>query len=182
MPSLLISLGSNRGSRIFNCLWAIHRFAELCMGEVKGISSFYLTEPVGVPPQPWFVNCAAELQVVLSPRELLRLSQQVEAELGRETKGDLRPRPIDIDLLFYGQRVVDTSFLKIPHPGIPERGFVLQPLAEIAPDQVHPIHQQDVKEMLQNLRQRGRLIPLPTSWIFKELPRLPSLPPPGILP
>ncbi len=181
MASLLISLGSNRGSRVFNCLWAVHRFSALCNGKVKQISTFYLTEPVGIPPQPWFVNCAAEIDVVLSPRELLRLSQQVEAELGRRTKGDLMPRPIDIDLLFYGQRVIETAHLRIPHPRLHQRGFVLRPLSQIAPDQIHPVSQQSVKKMWENLKEHERLIPLSAHWLTEES-RLPEQPPTSMLP
>ncbi len=171
MPRLFVSLGSNRGSRIFNCLFALRRFAQLCMGEVVKTSPFYLTEPVNVPPQPWFVNCVAELEVTLSPRELLRLSQQVEAELGRTTKGDLSPRPIDIDLLFYDQRVVNTTFLEIPHPRLHQRPFVLRPLADIAPNYRHPTISKPLKDLLKEAEdtESGLLIPLsvPVSEVVK---------------
>jgi 2-amino-4-hydroxy-6-hydroxymethyldihydropteridine diphosphokinase len=120
------------------------------------VSSFYLTEPVDMPPQPWFINCAAQIDVVLSPRELLRLSQQVEAELGRKTKGDLRPRPIDIDLLFHDQRVMDRRDLQLPHPRIAEREFVLRPLNEIASHHTHPITGKSVREMLTALEKREK--------------------------
>ena len=155
MSQLFISLGSNRGSRIFNCVMAINRFARLCMGKVVKISPFYLTEPVDMPPQPWFVNCAAELLVELSPREILRLSQQVEAELGRTSKGDLSPRTVDMDILFYGQRVVSTPFLHIPHPRLHQRAFVLKPLCDIAPDYPHPLTARTVEEMRGMLGEQG---------------------------
>ncbi len=155
MSRLLLSLGSNKGSRVFNCIVAVHRLAHLCMGEVVKISPFYLTEPVGVPPQPWFINCTAELSIGLSPRELLRACQQVEAELGRTTKGDSSPRTIDIDILFYDQRVVDTSFLQIPHPRLHKRRFVLLPLYQIAPDYPHPTLGKRVSDLLKDREEDG---------------------------
>jgi 2-amino-4-hydroxy-6-hydroxymethyldihydropteridine diphosphokinase len=150
-----IALGSNLesrfGDRRANLLEAVERVRAL--GEVRAVSSFYDTEPVGYLSQPRFLNGALLLATELEPLTLMRGLLMVEQAMGRErvgvaTKG---PRVIDLDLLLYGQVVMATEELELPHPAMQERGFVLEPLSEIGPEMVHPVIGITVKEMLERL-------------------------------
>ena len=131
-----LSLGSNLGDRAKNLRECIRRLGE--MGEVRRVSSFYETEPMEVREQPWFLNCVVELETLLSPQELLAGIRNIEAQLGRERLVEKGPRTIDIDILLLDDVVIDTPDIKIPHPAMQERRFVLAPLAEIAPEILHP--------------------------------------------
>jgi 2-amino-4-hydroxy-6-hydroxymethyldihydropteridine diphosphokinase len=142
-----LSLGSNEGDRIANLRAAIQALATI--GQVTAVSSFYETEPVEYTQQPWFVNCALALNTDKTPQQLLSAILQLERELGRrrspkQLKG---PRLIDIDILLFGAAIIDTADLQIPHPAMHQRRFVLQPLAEIAPGQLHPIVKRTVREL-----------------------------------
>jgi 2-amino-4-hydroxy-6-hydroxymethyldihydropteridine diphosphokinase len=147
-----IALGSNLESRFGDRegnLWeAVERIREL--GEVKAVSSSYDTEPVGYLDQPRFLNAALVLETSLEPTELMRALLEVEQAMGRERVGAVAkgPRVIDLDLLLYGQVVMNTTELTLPHPEMLERRFVLEPLAEIAPGMVHPVLGLTVGEML----------------------------------
>src|SRR5512146_1385966 len=132
-----LSLGSNVGDRERNLRAAISRLKEV--GHVEAVSSMYETEPVEVTDQPWFINCAVKLLTTKSPDELLAGVLGIERSMGRERRRPKGPRNIDIDILLYGDRVVGQPGLTIPHPGLPERMFVLTPLAEIAPEVRHPV-------------------------------------------
>jgi 2-amino-4-hydroxy-6-hydroxymethyldihydropteridine diphosphokinase len=127
-----IGLGSNLGDREENLRRALARLAEL--GPVRS-SSFQETDPVGVTDQPRFLNAAAELETELAPRELLERLLAIERELGRDRKREQRwgPRLVDLDLLLYGDVVIDERGLTVPHPRLAERRFVLQPLNELDP-------------------------------------------------
>jgi 2-amino-4-hydroxy-6-hydroxymethyldihydropteridine diphosphokinase len=148
MPNIVyLSLGSNEGDRIANLRAAIQALATI--GQVTAVSSFYETEPVEYTQQPWFVNCAIALNTDKTPQQLLSAILQLERELGRrrspkQLKG---PRLIDIDILLFGAAIIDTADLQIPHPAMHQRRFVLQPLAEIAPGQLHPIVKRTVREL-----------------------------------
>ena len=150
-----ISLGSN-----LNSLWgdreatlreAVKRVAKL--GTVRAVSSFHDTEPVGMTKQPRFLNAAMLLQTELEPVELMRALLEIERAMGRDrastpAKG---PRTIDLDLLLMDDMVLESNELTLPHPAMAERRFVLEPLAEIAPDMVAPITGRTVVEMLAQL-------------------------------
>src|SRR5512146_42383 len=131
-----LSLGSNVGDREGNLRAAIERLKQL--GHVEAVSSFYETEPVEVTDQPWFINCAVKLVTSRSPQELLAGVLAIERSMGRERTRPKGPRNIDIDILLYGDQLVDEPGLTVPHRGLPERMFVLAPLAEIAPEVRHP--------------------------------------------
>jgi 2-amino-4-hydroxy-6-hydroxymethyldihydropteridine diphosphokinase len=150
VPELFyLSLGSNVGNRDANLRAAIDRLAGT--GSVKTISSFYETEPVDFRDQPWFLNCVVALETEMSPRELLESALAIEAAMGRQRVLDKAPRIIDIDILLAGNRVVNELGLKIPHPAMQERRFVLEPLTEIAPEIVHPVLQKTAQELLTGL-------------------------------
>ena len=147
-----IALGSNLesgfGDRAANLREAVERVRGL--GEVKAVSSMYDTEPVGYRDQPRFLNAALLLETELPPLELMRGLLGVEQAMGRERSDAVAkgPRVIDLDLLLYGQVVMATAELSLPHPEMQERRFVLEPLAEIAPGMVHPVLGLTVGEML----------------------------------
>jgi 2-amino-4-hydroxy-6-hydroxymethyldihydropteridine diphosphokinase len=147
-----IALGSNLssafGGREENLREALRRLRT--QGDVKAVSSFYDTEPVGYTEQPRFLNAAALVETELLPLELLRGLLEIERQMGRDrasapAKG---PRVIDLDLLIYGDVVMKTAELTLPHPALHEREFVLEPLAEIAPAMVHPALHRSVAQLL----------------------------------
>jgi 2-amino-4-hydroxy-6-hydroxymethyldihydropteridine diphosphokinase len=144
-----LGLGSNIGDRVANLMSAIQSLGKL--GTVVSVSPLYETEPVGYADQPWFLNCALALKTYLAPEEVLDATLSIEGEMGRIRTVPKGPRIIDLDILFWGDQVLDTPELTIPHPALHERRFVLAPLEEIAPDFRHPIRRKTVKEMLREL-------------------------------
>jgi GTP cyclohydrolase-4 len=139
-----LSLGSNMGDRQKNLDRALGFLSQRL--RVERVSSVYDTEPVGDVKQPRFLNLVCRAYTSLPPIELLMVAKGIEAKLGRVSKSGA-PRPIDIDLLFYGDQIVETPGLVIPHPRLTERAFVLVPLAEIAPGLVHPVNGKTVREL-----------------------------------
>ena len=117
------------------------------LGTVSKVSSFYKTEPVERTAQPWFVNCAVELKTDKMPRQLIKAILKLEEGMGRKRTQDKGPRNIDIDILLFGNSIVDTKELTIPHPAMHQRRFVLEPLAEIAPQQQHPLLKKTIREL-----------------------------------
>jgi 2-amino-4-hydroxy-6-hydroxymethyldihydropteridine diphosphokinase len=163
-----LSLGSNLGERQSNLRAALDRLRPL--GQVIAVSSVYETEPVQFKAQPWFLNCVVALETELMPKLLLKHTQHIEQQMGRRRysgpspkKG---PRAIDIDILLFGKVVIDTPELVVPHLAMHERRFVLEPLAEIAPEVRHPVFHATirqlrdaaVKERRQALRKLGDLL------------------------
>ena len=140
-----LSLGSNLGDREANLRTAIEKLGEF--GNIAAVSSFYETEPVEVTAQPWFVNCAVKLDTEKMPRQLISAILALEQSMGRQRKQQMGPRTIDIDVLLFGSSVIEIPSLTIPHPHLHERRFVLEPLAEIAPDARHPIFKRSMREL-----------------------------------
>jgi 2-amino-4-hydroxy-6-hydroxymethyldihydropteridine diphosphokinase len=141
-----LSLGSNLGDRAANLRAAIAQLETA--GRLLAVSSLYETQPVDLPDQPWFLNCVAAIATDKTPRELLQLALQVEAGMGRLRMREKGARKIDIDVVLFGERVVDEPELKIPHPAMHQRRFVLEPLVEIAPEARHPELGKTARELL----------------------------------
>jgi 2-amino-4-hydroxy-6-hydroxymethyldihydropteridine diphosphokinase len=140
-----LSLGSNLGDRAANLQSAITQLATL--GKVEAVSSFYETEPVELTAQPWFLNCAVKLDTEKMPRQLIAGILGIERGMGRQRKQKNGPRIIDIDILLFGSSIIELPSLTVPHPKMHERRFVLEPLAEIAPEARHPVLKRTVREL-----------------------------------
>jgi 2-amino-4-hydroxy-6-hydroxymethyldihydropteridine diphosphokinase len=154
--TVYLGLGSNLGDRAANLKAAIQRLGEL--GEVVAVSSFYETEPVEMLAQPWFLNCAVALETERMPRQLLGAVRSIEQQMGRRRTVVKGPRNIDIDILLFGRSVVETAGLVVPHPALHERRFVLEPLAEIAPEARHPVFKKTVRELRDLLPLGGPMV------------------------
>ncbi len=151
-----IGLGSNIGDKEAACRKAVDLLGKI--GSVKKVSSFYCTEPIGYPDQDDFLNAVVELETALSPLALLAACHVIEDELGRSRLLRWGPRTIDLDILLYGNQVVDTAELTIPHALMAMRRFVLVPLSEIAPQAVHPGLGKTVSHLLHELRDEYRVV------------------------
>lgn len=149
MALAYLSLGSNVGDREAQLRGAVNRLAAL--GRVAAVSSFYQTEPVEFTDQPWFLNCAVALETGVTPQQLMGSLLAIEKQMGRERVQKKGPRSIDIDILLFDDLVVDTKEVTIPHPAMHERRFVLEPLAEIALEVVHPLLKKNIRDLLDAL-------------------------------
>jgi 2-amino-4-hydroxy-6-hydroxymethyldihydropteridine diphosphokinase len=147
LKTVYLGLGSNLGDRAAH-LSRARALLEAPDVALRRASSICETEPRDVPGQPWFLNQVVEVQTTLFPRQLLARTQKIEREMGRQRTVDKGPRVIDIDILLYGESTVRTEALQIPHPRMADRRFVLEPLAELAPDLRHPVARKTIREML----------------------------------
>jgi len=139
MKTIFIGLGSNLGDRNAYIKSAINRIKANDFIRVQRVAKIIETDAAGTLPQPKFLNTAMMCETILTPEELLDVTQKIEKDLGRNEKNNKQPRTIDIDILLYGQDIICSDNLTIPHPMMHERSFVLIPLFELAPDVKHPI-------------------------------------------
>jgi 2-amino-4-hydroxy-6-hydroxymethyldihydropteridine diphosphokinase len=162
MADAYLGLGSNMGDKRAYLRQALDRLSLVCA--VKKVSSLYVTEPVGNKEQNWFLNAAVHIGCEQPPAELLSLLLAIEHDLGRVRSAKNAPRTIDIDLLFYGDLVLESEDLAVPHPRLHERRFVLAPLAEIAPDLMHPVLGRSIQELADTLESDERVERLAGVW------------------
>lgn len=146
MKLVYLSLGANLGDREQGLRGAV-RLLQAPDLRVLRVSSIYETEPQDFRSQPWFLNLVAEAETSLLPRQLLSRIQKIERELGRRRTAPKGPRTIDIDILLYGQFVIETGELTVPHPRMANRRFVLEPMCELAPDLRHPVLRCTMREL-----------------------------------
>lgn len=151
MPRAYLSIGSNLGDRINYINKAIEKLKQNNIKIIKS-SNIIETEPYGYKEQGKFLNMAVEIDSDLNPLELMKLILEIESELGRIRTVRWGPRVIDIDIIFYDSLIINEPDLKIPHPDMQNRLFVLKPLQEIAPDFVHPVLKKTITELLESLK------------------------------
>ena len=161
-----LSLGSNVGDREAQLRTAQARLSAV--GRVVAVSSFYETEPVEFTRQPWFLNCAIAIETGNTPQELMSGILRIETEMGRLRTQKKGPRSIDIDILLFGDTVMESKELTIPHPAMQQRRFVLEPLAEIAPQTLHPVFKKTIRELLDALPEGQIVKCAPPSSMAKE--------------
>ena len=149
--AIYIALGSNLGDKENNLKEALRRLTKKGI-TVCRVSGFIATEPYGVADQPDFLNAVAEIETDKSPAELLQILLQTEREMGRKRIRRWGERNIDLDLLLYDDRIIDLPELKVPHPDMQNREFVLEPLKELAPDMVHPILHMTTEQLLKIMK------------------------------
>jgi len=147
-----LGLGSNLGNKQNYITNAIKYISELENVEIKKTSSIITTKPYGKIDQPDFLNCVVELNTNILPEELLKKCLNIENQLGRSRKGKWGPRTIDIDMLFYEDKIMNTKLLVLPHPELHKREFVLISLNELCPDLVHPILKKKIKDIFLELK------------------------------
>ena len=145
MPIVYLSLGSNIGDKTAQITQALDRIARVC--EIKQVSPYYLTEPVGLKNQDWFLNCVVEVETEKDPNELLSALQLIEKKMGKTKTKVNGPRTIDIDILFFDNQVVNQKNLVIPHPRLHTRLFVLQPMMDLNSTFLHPVLKKTIKEL-----------------------------------
>jgi 2-amino-4-hydroxy-6-hydroxymethyldihydropteridine diphosphokinase len=152
-----IGIGSNLGDPATMCRVAVDEIASTPGIKLLRCSSFYRTEPMGPQDQPWFVNAVTEIRTSLTPRRLFESLKEIEQRLGRTDGPRWGPRLIDLDLLLYGQEVVQEEDLKVPHPDLHRRAFVLVPLCELASYQIHPAFGVSIRGLMDRLTDQSRI-------------------------
>ncbi len=150
MHNVFIAIGTNLGDKEENIRQSIKKMEQNNIHIIKK-SNVYKTMPYGYKNQPVFLNCVVQAETMLSPEELLYTLLSIEKQMGRKRKIHWGPRIIDLDIIFYDNLIINSSNLKIPHPDMQNREFVLKPLCDIAPNFVHPVLHKTMKELLKEL-------------------------------
>ncbi|UVT15582.1 MAG: 2-amino-4-hydroxy-6-hydroxymethyldihydropteridine diphosphokinase [Nitrospira sp.] len=167
--TVFIGFGSNAGDRVDFCDRAVTLLSLLPHSRLSGVSLLYETEPVrdGTDPgEEWFLNGVVQLETDITPRSLLTMLQEIERALGRDDDCRSGPRTMDLDILFYGQRVINEPGLTIPHPRLHQRRFVLMPLNELDPLWVHPTLKHSAAQLLAETKDQSQaslLFPQPST-------------------
>jgi len=157
---VLIGIGSNIGDKINNCIIAIKKIKEDRGMVLLKQSSFYLTSPVSDIMQDDFINCAISINWDSTPTELIRMLNIIEKDMGRKRDIPKGPRIIDLDIIFFGDVVLETDLLKIPHPEAHRRGFVIMPCIEIEPEIIHPVFHKKFKDFLTEIGDGQKIVKL----------------------
>ncbi|MBN2418135.1 MAG: 2-amino-4-hydroxy-6-hydroxymethyldihydropteridine diphosphokinase [Deltaproteobacteria bacterium] len=152
MKTAYIGIGSNLGDPYENCMKAVEAVKENPFCTVKALSPFYRTEPVGVEGQNWFVNVVLAVNTSLSSAELIEVLLDIEKKMGR-TRSGIRweSRVIDLDILLFGNEIINDKNLTVPHPRMHVRRFVMAPMADIAPELIHPVKGKSMADLLQEI-------------------------------
>ena len=158
METAYIGIGSNLGDKKHNCLKAVDRIGEILGSEVIACSDWYLTKPVGVEGQDWYMNGALCLSTNLSAQNLLSKLQAIEADMGRVREERWGSRIIDLDILLYGREIISEETLTVPHPLMHLRKFVLVPMVQLAQDLIHPSLPVTMGELLEKLPEDGQVV------------------------
>jgi 2-amino-4-hydroxy-6-hydroxymethyldihydropteridine diphosphokinase len=167
--TVFIGFGSNVGDRLDFCDRAVTLLGLLPHSQVVGVSLLYETEPVYDHAQPgegWFLNGVVQIETDITPRSLLAVLREIERSLGRDDDDRSGPRTIDLDILFYGQRIIDESDIVVPHPRLHQRRFVLMPLSELDPLWVHPTLHRTINQLLAEVKDQSEvrlLFPQPST-------------------
>ncbi len=160
VETVFIAFGSNQGDRQDFCDRAVALMGLLPQSTLTHVSSYYETEPIGMAlghDATWFYNGVVRLETQLQPEHLLAICRETERGLGRDSELKNVSRPMDLDILFHGQRIIDTPQLTVPHPRLHERRFVLAPMAELDPDWIHPQYKQTMQALLDRLTDTSRV-------------------------
>ncbi len=169
METVFIGFGSNVGDRVDLCDRAVTLLSLLPHSRLMGVSLLYETEPVRGETDPgdgWFLNGVVQIETDITPQSLLAILQEIERSLGRDEENRSGPRTIDLDILFYGERVIKEPGLTIPHPRLHGRRFVLMPLNELDPLWIHPMLKQSVDQLLREVKDPAQvqlLFPQPST-------------------
>ncbi|MBW1861736.1 MAG: 2-amino-4-hydroxy-6-hydroxymethyldihydropteridine diphosphokinase [Deltaproteobacteria bacterium] len=158
MNTAYIGIGSNLGDKRLNCLKAIKMIEQIPGCELTGRSDLYLTKPVGVKGQDWYVNGVASISTRRTAQNLLKGLLAVEKHMGRVRREQWAPRIIDLDILIFGEEIISEEYLKVPHPLLHLRRFVLVPLAQVAPNLIHPSLAVTIAELLRKFQEDGQIV------------------------
>lgn len=152
MKTVYIGIGSNLGDPYENCIKAVEAIREHPFCEMEALSPFYRTEPVGVEGQNWFINAVLSINTSLSSTELIEMLLEIEKEMGRTRSGIMwESRIIDLDVLLIGNEIINDKNLTVPHPRMHTRRFVMAPMADIAPELIHPIQGKSMADILNEI-------------------------------
>ncbi len=147
-----ISTGSNMGDKLGNCREALAALDRTDTVHIESMSRFYLTEPMEYSDQPWFVNAAVKIITSLNPDDLLAVLKSFEVEYGRADGGvRFGPRPLDFDIIFYNDLIIETPQLIVPHPRMHNREFVLRPISDLTSELIHPVFNKSIRRLLDEL-------------------------------
>jgi 2-amino-4-hydroxy-6-hydroxymethyldihydropteridine diphosphokinase len=158
MSMAYIGIGSNMGDPRGNCLDALDRIGKIEGCEIISVSSLYLTEPVGVDAQEWYVNGAVSISTKLTARDLMNHLLAIEADMGRVRTLKWGPRVIDLDVLLFGREIIDDIIVTVPHPLMHLRRFVMAPMADLAPDLIHPVLKRTIMELFREIPENDQVI------------------------
>ena len=158
MKTAYIGIGSNLGDKRLNCLKAIKMIGQIPGCELTGRSDLYLTKPIGVRGQDWYVNGVASISTGITAQTLLKGLLTIEKDMGRVRRERWASRIIDLDILVFGEVIISEGHLKVPHPLMHLRRFVLIPMVQVAPDLIHPSLAVTMSELLRNFQEDGQTV------------------------